>query len=165
MRIKSKLLSVSFAIATLPLISANAAQASDMCTAKTAKESVSSSVLCGCGTVSTLMLKYIQRRSDFEEILERTSNDCPGFAAVLTDLPTASLNARERRSGDGHADESRDDGFGGPSEPDRETSDKGGSKPDPEPPTKDDGGPKTGGPGGEKPGPGGGGPGSNSGNT
>ncbi|WP_193746469.1 hypothetical protein [Ruegeria sp. ANG-R] len=130
MRIKSKLLSVSFAIAILPFISANPAQASDMCTVKTAKESVSSSVLCGCGTVSSLMLKYIQRRADFEEILERTSNDCPAFAAVLTDLPTASLGFAERRRGDGPAQEERPDRpSSGPSRNASNDSDPGDSTP------------------------------------
>ncbi len=114
MRIKSQLLSVVFATATFPLISVNAAQASEMCTVKTAKQSVSSNTLCACDVVSSRMLKYIQRRADFESILEQTLIDCPGFAAVLTDLPTASIGFAEQRSGDGSDDENRGGGGDGP---------------------------------------------------
>ncbi|EEE38047.1 putative glycine-rich protein [Rhodobacteraceae bacterium KLH11] len=109
MRIKSKLLSVVFASAALPIVWVGPAQAAEMCTVKTARQSVSSDTLCACDTVSTRMLRYLQRRADFEDIIERTLVDCPGFAAVLTDLPTASIGFAEQRSGDGRDDET----FGG----------------------------------------------------
>ncbi len=122
MRIKSTLLSAVFVSAALPFVAATPASA--MCTVATAKQSVSANTLCACDVVSSRMLKYIQRRADFESILERTQIECPGFAAVLTDLPTASIGFSEQRSGDGASDESteRDD-------PDPETPD---NDPDPE---------------------------------
>lgn len=124
MRIKFKLLSFVFVSATLPLASAGTTQASEMCTVRTAKQSVSSNTLCACDVVSSRMLKYIQRRADFESILARTSIDCPAFAAVLTDLPTASIGFADQRSGDGAADENP--GNGGPSDSDN----PGGDDPD-----------------------------------
>ncbi len=171
MRIKSKLLSIAFASAVLPFIFVNSAQASGTCTVRTAKQSVSSNTLCACDVVTSGMLRYIQRRADFESILERTILDCPRFAAVLTDLPTASVGANEQRSGDGPSDETnQSNGFDrGDRDPEPNKPDPEPNKPDPEPskpePTKDtDDGPKGGGgPGSQTGNPSG--PGSNSGNT
>ncbi len=116
MRIKSKLLSIAFASAILPFTFGNSAQAAGTCTVSTAKQSVSSNTLCACDVVTSGMLRYIQRRADFESILERTILDCPRFAAVLTDLPTASIGFAEQRSGDGPSDESeRERSNSGPS--------------------------------------------------
>ncbi|WP_217359811.1 hypothetical protein, partial [Ruegeria atlantica] len=97
MRVKTHLLSFVFVSATLPFITASAAQA-ERCNIKTARQSVSTETLCGCSVVDTRMLRYIQRRADFEDILARTLDSCPAFAAVLTDLPTASTAASDRDS-------------------------------------------------------------------
>ncbi len=131
MRVKPKLISVAFASVILPIVSATSAQSSEMCTVKTAKQSVSSNTLCACDVVSSRMLRYIQRRADFESILERTLIDCPAFATVLTDLPTASIGFAEQRSGDGPADESSND-FSAPepSNPNPTVSDPGPSDPE-----------------------------------
>ncbi len=142
MRINSKLFSIVFVASTFPLISAGTSQASEMCTVKTAKQSVSSNTLCACDVVSSRMVRYIQRRADFESILEQTLLDCPAFASVLTDLPTASVGFAEQRNGDGNDDENGGDDFNEPpsapepeskpdpkSDPDPRTN----SKPDPEP--------------------------------
>ncbi|UWR04766.1 hypothetical protein K3740_08840 [Ruegeria conchae] len=128
MRINSKLFSIVFVASTFPLISAGTAQASEMCTVKTAKQSVSSNTLCACDVVSSRMIKYIQRRADFESILEQTLLDCPAFASLLTDLPTASLGLADRRSGDGPDDENP----------------RGGNEPDGERTSDDDDSPKGG---------------------
>ncbi len=135
MRIRSKLLSFVFVSATLPFMSAGAAQASDMCTVKTAKQSVSSTTLCACDVVSSRMVRYIQRRADFESILEQTLLDCPAFAAILTDLPTASVGFAEKRTGDGRDDETfgDDDGPDDNGDPDVETD----PDPESEPPKSD----------------------------
>ncbi len=116
MRIRTKLLSIAFASAILPFTFVNSAQAAGTCTVSTAKQSVSSNTLCACDVVTSGMLRYIQRRADFESILERTILDCPRFAAVLTDLPTASIGLADQRSGDGPSDESeRESSNSGPS--------------------------------------------------
>ncbi|WP_299946150.1 hypothetical protein [uncultured Ruegeria sp.] len=135
MRIKSKFLSVVFAASSFPLISVGSAQASEMCTVKTAKQSVSSNTLCACDVVSSRMVRYIQRRADFESILEQTLLDCPAFASLLTDAPTASVGFADQRNGDGSDNENGDDGFNEP--PDApEPEDKPDPKSDPEPPTE-----------------------------
>lgn len=83
-----------------------ATEASAACTAKTARQSgASAQVLCGCSSVTTGMLRYIQRRSDFDSILASVSAECPALADLLTDVPTASIGAQYQRSGDGPADE------------------------------------------------------------
>ncbi|WP_299983260.1 hypothetical protein [uncultured Ruegeria sp.] len=160
MRINSKLLSVVFVASSFPLISVGSAQASEMCTVKTAKQSVSSNTLCACDVVSSRMVRYIQRRADFESILEQTLLDCPAFASVLTDTPTASVGFAEQRNGDGSDNENGGDGFNEPPDaPEPEDKPDPKSDPDPTPP-----GPTTtggGGPGSETP-KGGGGPGSES---
>ncbi|WP_171240788.1 hypothetical protein, partial [Ruegeria sp. HKCCA5491] len=102
MRVKSRLLSVVFVSATFPFLSVGAAQANEMCTVKTARQSVSTETLCSCQTVDARMLRYIQRRPDFDDILARTLEACPAFAAVLTDIPTAAIG-NSQRSGDGPA--------------------------------------------------------------
>lgn len=131
MRINSKLFSIVFVASTFPLISAGTAQASEMCTVKTAKQSVSSNTLCACEVVSSRMIKYIQRRADFESVLEQTLLDCPAFASLLTDLPTASLGLADRRSGDGLDDENPRGGNepDGDRTSDGDNSPKGGDKP------------------------------------
>lgn len=105
MRTKYSFLSAVFVSAALPILAPSAASA--MCTVATAKQSVSSNTLCACDVVSSRMLKYIRRRADFESILEQTLLDCPAFAAVLTDIPTASISLADQRSGDGSDDEKR----------------------------------------------------------
>ncbi len=158
MRINSKLFSIVFVASTFPLISAGTAQASEMCTVKTAKQSVSSNTLCACDVVSSRMVRYIQRRADFESILEQTLLDCPAFASVLTDLPTASVGFAEQRNGDGNDEENGGDDFNDPpSAPEPES--KPDPKSDPKPSTPDPTPTGGGGPGSETP-KGGGGPGS-----
>lgn len=138
MRMRSQLLSIVFVSATMPFVSVGAAQASEMCTVKTAKQSVSSKALCACDVVSSRMVRYIQRRADFEAILEQTLLDCPAFAAILTDLPTASIGFAEQRSGDGPDDETA----GSNEPPDSDTpSDPDPSDPEPKDPDPDPKGP------------------------
>ncbi len=99
MSIKSRLLSVIFASAALPLVATSAS--AETCTIRTAKQSVSADTLCACQVVDARMIRYLQRRADFEDILARTLDACPAFAAVLTDVQTASITDITREPGDG----------------------------------------------------------------
>ncbi len=99
MSIKSRLLSVIFASAALPLAATSAS--AETCTIRTAKQSVSADTLCACQVVDARMIRYLQRRADFEDILARTLDACPAFAAVLTDVQTASITDITRERGDG----------------------------------------------------------------
>ena len=91
MSAKKRFLSLVLASTSLTFISSAGFAATEKCTLQTARQSVSTETLCACRVVEDRMLRYIQRRSDFEDILARTLDSCPAFAAVLTDFPTASV--------------------------------------------------------------------------
>ncbi|WP_211198541.1 hypothetical protein, partial [Ruegeria haliotis] len=78
------------------------------CNWKTARNLANSgdyAALCDCAQVTPSFLERLQKRSDFETTLSVTSAQCPGLAALLTDLPTASLsNAADRRGEDRSSD-------------------------------------------------------------
>ncbi|CUH48496.1 hypothetical protein RUA4292_02676 [Ruegeria atlantica] len=80
-----------------------AAHAAEVCKVKTARQSVSTETLCSCKVVDKRMLRYIHRRADFEDILARTSQACPLFAAILTDIPTATVASSRTSDGDGRS--------------------------------------------------------------
>ncbi|MBW0157676.1 hypothetical protein, partial [Sedimentimonas flavescens] len=84
------LLTISGAAISLAISSGSAA-AQTTCDRSTAIQSLSADTLCGCEVVTRDMLRYIQGHEMFEEVLQATSARCPGFAAVLTDQPTASI--------------------------------------------------------------------------
>lgn len=115
MKVCSRILLGVIAAIALQLSAVRPALASETCTVKTARQSnASTQVLCECETVTRSMLRYIQRRTDFESVLKRTSAECPLFAALLTDIPTATIGSQQQRSGDGPADERTTPGpFGG----------------------------------------------------
>ncbi len=144
MRTKYSFLSAVFVSAALPILAPSAASA--MCTVATAKQSVSSNTLCACDVVSSRMLKYIRRRADFESILEQTLLDCPAFAAVLTDIPTASIGLADQRSGDGSDDEKRpgndgpndDNSPDGDDDPNEDDDPKNEDQPEDDNPSDDD---------------------------
>ena len=50
-----------------------------------------SDILCGCEVVTDKMLEYLRRHQMFEVILGQTSEQCPGFARVLSDVKTATI--------------------------------------------------------------------------
>ena len=47
--------------------------------------------LCGCETVTSGMIKYIQNRRDFAAVLRQTSASCSALAKLLSDVPSATL--------------------------------------------------------------------------
>ena len=96
-------------------LSMNAETSEKRCTTRTARQASSPLELCGCTTVTTGMVSYIQRSRDFSDILLETSRVCPPLAAILSDLPTAAI-------GD-DGDEPAGPDVGGP---------EGGSNPEPE---------------------------------
>ncbi|MCL6282160.1 hypothetical protein M3P21_01340 [Ruegeria sp. 2012CJ41-6] len=91
MNVKTRMLSLAMTCTALSFMGGAAFAATERCTVNTARQSVSTETLCSCGVVQDRMLRYLQRRADFEDILARTSQSCPAFAAVLTDYPTASI--------------------------------------------------------------------------
>ncbi len=110
------------------------ALASGACTVKTARQSAGSpGVLCECDSVTSGMLRYIQRRADFDQIVARLGAECSPLADLLTDLPTASTGSSDSRSGDGPSQEGDTGGTpggtnnpGGNSAPDGNDSPRGG---------------------------------------
>ncbi|MEM9126925.1 MAG: hypothetical protein AAGB28_14150, partial [Pseudomonadota bacterium] len=114
MGIQSRILSAVVVAAGLHFAQTGAASAAETCTIKTARQSAASpEVLCECGSVTSGMLRYIQRRADFDNFLARTGAECPNLAALLSDIPTASINANEQRSGDGDPNGGGGGGGGG----------------------------------------------------
>ncbi|WP_298848190.1 hypothetical protein [uncultured Ruegeria sp.] len=98
--------------------------AAGVCNVKTARQSgASAQVLCECDAVTTGMIRYVQRRADFDKILARLGAECSPLAALLTDFPTAATGAANERSGDGPSNEGGDNGptgggiFGGNDDP------------------------------------------------
>lgn len=79
------------AIAIALFCSSTDATAQTRCDIWTVRESLSPEVLCQCNIVTTGMIRYIQRSDEFLAVLSATSDQCPAFAAVLTDLPTATI--------------------------------------------------------------------------
>ncbi len=72
--------------------------------------------LCGCDTITTGFIERIQRHKNFDEILQQTSETCPGLATILADLPTASISAisTDRNGEDRDSDENPDEDGGNP---------------------------------------------------
>ncbi len=72
--------------------------------------------LCGCDTITTGFIDRIQRHKNFDEILQQTSETCPGLATILADLPTASISAisTERNGEDRDSDENSGEDGGNP---------------------------------------------------
>ncbi len=96
------------------VVSADESFAAGVCDVKTARQSgASSQVLCECDAVTSRMIRYVQRRADFDKIVARLGAECAPLAALLTDFPTASTGTSNQRSGDGHPDENRDTGTPG----------------------------------------------------
>ncbi|WP_139280771.1 hypothetical protein [Shimia gijangensis] len=85
------------------------------CTASTARQIESPAELCACDIVTKRMIRYVQRRSDFADILSETSEMCPQVAAVLSDLPTATIDDSSgyQMGGFGDASDTGDNGGGG----------------------------------------------------
>ncbi|MEX0348683.1 MAG: hypothetical protein AB3N15_04600, partial [Paracoccaceae bacterium] len=93
MNTKTCMVSLALACTAMTAVANAASAAGERCTVNTARKSVSTATLCSCGVVQDRMLRYLHRRSDFEDILARTSRECPAFAAVLTDYPTATVRS------------------------------------------------------------------------
>ncbi len=146
---RSLKLPVFLAATTFVVAPVTEAFASGACTVKTARQSAGSpGVLCECDSVTSGMLRYIQRRADFQEIVARLGAECSPLADLLTDLPTASIGASDQRAGDGPANEGQDTGLTGgpgPSGPSGSPETTGGETPGGE-------GPRGGEPDGEQPG-------------
>ncbi|MDA7965002.1 hypothetical protein [Ruegeria sp.] len=88
------------------MAASSAAAASETCNWRTARDLANAgyyTALCDCTQVTPSFLERLQQRSDFETTLQVTGAQCPGLAALLTDLPTASIgetNRGEDRSSD-----------------------------------------------------------------
>ncbi len=78
------------------LIATGAAMAeSQVCTVNTARVAANNGdydTLCECSQVTRGFVSYLQKRSDFDTILQNTSTQCLGLAELLTDLPTATIS-------------------------------------------------------------------------
>ena len=125
-------------------IAGGPAAAQTRCTIATAESSLEPSNLCECEIVTPGMVSYIQRHPDFVYVLEQTTEECPAFAKVLGNMPTAA-SAEERESRDktdGMKVIGKDD-----KPPKKDPSKKDPSKKDPSKP--DNGGGDTGEPGGD----------------
>lgn len=86
------LASASLLLGTGAVIAKNVSAPETQCTAKTARQVSSPSELCSCTTITTGMIRYIQRSRDFADILAETSQLCPQLAAILSDIPTAAID-------------------------------------------------------------------------
>lgn len=125
MGVHSRKLPVFAAAVAVQMSGVSAAQA-DACSVSTARQAAGSpEILCECDSVTSSMIRYIQRRADFEDFLARTGAQCPQLAALLSDLPTASTGPTDDRSGDGDPN------------PDGPTGDPEGPGPDNDPPNDD----------------------------
>lgn len=79
-------------------------------TARSAANEGDFDTLCGCSHVTRGFVTHLQKRSDFDSILQNTSAQCPGLTQLLSDLPTASIassNGGEDRSSDPSSQSSR----------------------------------------------------------
>ncbi len=134
MGIQSHKLTAIALAATLQLVGAASANAA-VCTSSTARQASSNpEVLCDCDAVTSGMIRYIQRRADFGNFLARTGAECPQLAALLSDIPTASIGVPDQRSGDGDANDNPD--------PDRPNGNPGDPDPQDDPDPTDDPDPK-----------------------
>ncbi|WP_209503681.1 MULTISPECIES: hypothetical protein [unclassified Ruegeria] len=147
------------AVLTAPVfgivVAGSAVAAPETCNWKTARNLANAgdyAGLCDCVQVTPSFLDRLQKRPDFETTLSIAGAQCPGLAALLTDLPTASLtgaaeNRGESRSsepgGAGFANAVGPDGLGGGGEPDNGGQEPGGGGGEPS------GGGEPGGGGGE----------------
>lgn len=80
----------------LGVAAASAAMAEpQVCNANTARIAANDgdyASLCGCSQVTPSFLSHLQQRSDFGSVLANTSQQCPGLANLLSDLPTGSIS-------------------------------------------------------------------------
>ncbi|WP_170340017.1 hypothetical protein [Ruegeria arenilitoris] len=82
-----------------PLLGVAAASAAiaepQVCNANTARVAANNgdyAALCGCSQVTPSFLSHLQQRADFGSVLANTSQQCPGLANLLSDLPTGSIS-------------------------------------------------------------------------
>lgn len=101
--------------AMLPILSLSTAHTAmaqeEICTRSTARQAANAGdyqTLCDCGVVTRGFLTVLQRRGDFGETLQNTSELCPALAGLLSDVPTASADDE-----DGYENDIGDTGFGG----------------------------------------------------
>ncbi len=95
----------------------SAAAAPETCNWKTARDLANAgdyAGLCDCAQVTPSFLERLQRRADFETTLSVTGAQCPGLATLLTDLPTASVQATSNQGEDRSSDSPGNVGGGGP---------------------------------------------------
>lgn len=80
----------------LGVAAASAAMAEpQVCNANTARIAANNgdyAALCGCSQVTPSFLSHLQTRADFGSVLANTSQQCPGLANLLSDLPTGSIS-------------------------------------------------------------------------
>ncbi|WP_170460345.1 hypothetical protein [Ruegeria arenilitoris] len=80
----------------LGVAAASAAMAEpQVCNANTARIAANNgdyAALCGCSQVTPSFLSHLQQRADFGSVLANTSQQCPGLANLLSDLPTGSIS-------------------------------------------------------------------------
>lgn len=80
----------------LGVATASAAMAEpQVCNANTARIAANTgdyAALCGCSQVTPSFLSHLQQRADFGSVIANTSQQCPGLANLLSDLPTGSIS-------------------------------------------------------------------------
>ncbi|HCQ67398.1 MAG TPA: hypothetical protein DIU07_20670, partial [Rhodobacteraceae bacterium] len=81
-------------------------------------------VFCGCEVVSVQMLEFIRKHRHLEVLLEETSQQCAGFARVLTNVSTATTGLVPGGTGGSDGDKGGS-GNGGPGRNDRLDDDNG----------------------------------------
>ncbi len=80
-----------------------AVDAAQLCDRDFALQTLSSGNLetfCACETISTALIRAVQRSDDFADVLSITSNKCPAIETILSEVTTASVSDTTER-GDG----------------------------------------------------------------
>lgn len=101
--IKRERVTVWVAVPIIGLLTAGTALAQpEVCDARTARMAANAgdfATICACTHVTPSFLARLQNRSDFDRTLGFTAEQCPGLAALLSEIPTAALLASDSSDG------------------------------------------------------------------
>jgi len=88
----------SLAVGCIGVGSSAYAQSAGSCTVQAVRNFTDAGGVCSCTNISRSAISYIQSAENFDDLLGYFSQACPEMAAVLTDVPVATIN--EPRVGD-----------------------------------------------------------------
>ena len=91
MNSKKVLLGALLASSSAFVLWGDATNAQTRCTAQTLSRTITLDELCGCEIVTRGLIRNLQQRDDFLQILAGTTSQCPALAFALSDVPTASV--------------------------------------------------------------------------